>query len=480
MGIEDLLGKIDAERDPMGDVEGTRDVFDRQYGAELTRWELGLLSKFRERSQGTRQYILRGFVHHTREPSLILLAPSPWLIDGVLIYIPLDQELPEDGSFIEVTGHRVAAPSILVAKQSAVEAFTAESVEVQPLDVTKSISPSLDLKQLSGMLFEHVGMAEASKRVFARLFVSSPPYADTVGGLTAGIQAITSKNEVKRLLGFMRKILPPSLSGRSEKYREVRYVKVYTPRIWRLDVGSFGVNKMRTLCTDRRDAHGFREVSLTALTETETSSLPDIPLAIASEDFWIERKDPTGLRLPILKAVITYQMLTPAVSQRTLDSSTKHVLERLEHMKESFGLPDSTMARGQILDADSMGRSLSTLRLARSTARAEWNEKVSAADVKNAWDHILEPALKEFIELTELKTETGQGRDEHHMYDRFNTKVIRAVRKLDPGKSGELGPTLDDIAYESGVERHVVAEQLSGMKDAGLVFEPRPGRFRLV
>ena len=480
MGLEELLGKLDAERDPMGDVEGTRDVFERQYGAELARWELDLLSKFRERSPRTHQYIHRGFVHHTKEPSLIVLAPSPWLIDGVLIYVPLDKELPEDGSFVEVTGHRVAAPSILATKQSAVEAFIAESVEVQRLDFVKTISPSLDLKQLSGMLFEHVGMGEPSKRVFARLFVSSPPYLDAVGGLTAGIQAITSKSEVRRLLSFMRKILPPSLSGKFETYQAVRGVRVYTPRIWRLDVGAFGVKRMKTLCTERKDIHGFREVSLTSLTEAETSWLPDVPLAIASEDFWIERGNPTGLRLPILKAAITYQMLTPTVSQRTLESSTKHILERLEHMKESFELPDFTMARGQVLDADLMGRSMSALRLARSTARAEWIEKVSAADVRTAWDRILEPALKEFIELTQLKTQAGQGLDERHVYDRFNTKVIRAVRKLDTGKSGELGATLDDIAHESGVERHLVAEQLSRMKDAGVVFEPRPGHFRLV
>lgn len=480
MGVEDLLGKIDSERDPMGDVEGSRDVFDRQYGAELTRWEFDLLSRFRERSPGTRQYIHRGFVHHTRDPSLIVVAPSPWLVDGVLVYIPLDHEFPEDGSYIEVTGHRVAAPSILASKQSAVEAFTAESIEMQPLDFIKNISPSLNLKQLSEMLFEHVGMGEPSKRVFARLFVSSPPYADTVGGLTAGIQAITSKSEVRRLLSFMRKVLPPSLSGKPEAYREVRSVKVYTPRIWRLDVGAFGVKRMKTVCTDRKDIHGFREVSLTALTEAETSWLPDVPLAIASEDFWIEHRDPTGLRLPILKAAITYQMLTPSVSQRTLESSTKHILERLEHMKESFELPDYTMARGQILDADLMGRSMSALRLARSTARAEWNEKVSAADVRTAWDRILEPALKEFIDLTQFKTQAGLGPDERHVYDRFNTKVIRAIRKLDTAKNGELGATLDDIAHESGVERHVVAEQLSKMKDAGLVFEPRQGHFRLV
>ena len=65
-------------------------------------------------------------------------------------------------------------------------------------------------------------------------------------------------------------------------------------------------------------------------------------------------------------------------------------------------------------------------------------------------------------------------------FDRFNTKVLKAIRKLDTGKTGSLGPTLDEIAEEAGVERHVAAETLAKMKDSGVLYEPRPGKYRLV
>ncbi|MHA2153683.1 MAG: hypothetical protein ACXAAQ_17125, partial [Candidatus Thorarchaeota archaeon] len=65
-------------------------------------------------------------------------------------------------------------------------------------------------------------------------------------------------------------------------------------------------------------------------------------------------------------------------------------------------------------------------------------------------------------------------------FDRFNTKVLKAIRTLDTGKKGFLGPTLDELAQEAGVERHVAAETLTRMKDSGVLYEPRPGHYRLV
>ena len=160
--------------------------------------------------------------------------------------------------------------------------------------------------------------------------------------------------------------------------------------------------------------------------------------------------------------------------------STKHILTRLESLQESFGLDENALARGQILDADALGRPLSVLKLARSTARAYWKEKVTATEMKSAWDKILEPALKEFMELTSLKKGVEDKWGKEARFDRFNTKVLKAIRTLDSGKSGSLGPTLDEIVQEAGVEKHVAAETLARMKDSGILFEPRPGHYRLV
>jgi hypothetical protein len=162
------------------------------------------------------------------------------------------------------------------------------------------------------------------------------------------------------------------MKGRQAAYRNVQEIKVRAPRLWRFDIGSYSVNRMQQLCVQRRDPAGFREVSLGTLTDTETASLPDVPLALASEDFWVETGNPSHLRLPILKSAITFQMLTPKIAKRSIDSGTAHILSRLEAMRESFGLEERSLARGNLLDANALGRPLSTLRLARSTARAYW------------------------------------------------------------------------------------------------------------
>ena len=479
MEPDDLYQRHGFRGDRLGDVVATTDVFDRQFGSELAAWELELHRGFQERLSG-RTMKIRGFVHHTRDSSLILLTPSPWLLEGTFVYIRRDQDLPLDGEFIEVTGRSVAIPRILERSQETVRAITADTVEKLPEEFLSEIIPPISIKELSGMLFEQVGMAEASKRVFAQLFISSPPFEESIGGLTAGIQAIASQRQVRQLLGFIRDVLPPTFRGKAAKHRKVRGISVVTPRLWRMDVGSPSRSRMETLCIKRMDPSGFREVSLSALTDSETGFLPDVPLALTSEDFWVERKAASDLRLPIIKAAVTYQLLTPKVAKRSIEASTKHVLSRLEAIKESFDLGDASMSRGSILDADSLGRPLSTVRLARSSARASWNDKVTASDLKRSWDRVLEPALKEYLELTQLKTEVerdwGKGRPIH----RFNTKILKALKKLDAGTSSSLGPSLDEIATEAGLEHHVAAKELEQMKNAGALYEPRPGHYRLV
>ncbi|MFW9843505.1 MAG: hypothetical protein ACFFEV_02900, partial [Candidatus Thorarchaeota archaeon] len=95
-------------------------------------------------------------------------------------------------------------------------------------------------------------------------------------------------------------------------------------------------------------------------------------------------------------------------------------------------------------------------------------------------DEIKELDLKEFMELTEIKKGAEDRWGKETRFDRFNTKVLKAIRALDTGKTGSLGPTLDEIAQEAGVEKHVAAETLAKMKDSGVLYEPRPGNYRLV
>ncbi|MHA1934442.1 MAG: hypothetical protein ACW97A_04095 [Candidatus Thorarchaeota archaeon] len=478
---EDLLQRHSSNLDRLGDAVGSSDVFERQFGAELAHWERTLLSGFRSKLSG-KTLRCRGFVHHTGDDSLVFLTPSPWLSEGTFVYLRSDQEVPPEGSFIEIVGRSITAPEPLGYNQTIVRAITAESLENKSIDDIIEVKPPMKLKELSGLLFENVGMAEASKRVFTQLFVSSPSFQNSVGGLTAGIQAIASRRKVQRLLSFMRSILPPTMRNRTRAEKRISGINIALPKLWRLDVGTLGPSRMESLCVKRQDPSGFKEVSLGALTNSDTASLPDVPIALTSEDFWVEvnSRKASHLRLPIIKSAITFQLKTPQIATKSIDAITKHVLIRLEQLKESFGLDDSSLARGHLLDGDALGRPLSTIRLARSTARAMWKDKVNAKDLKTSWNRILEPALKEFIELTELKSGVEKDWGKGARVDQFNTKVLRALKKLDSGQQGSLGPTLEEIAAEASVERHVAAETLTRMKDSGAIYEPRTGHFRLV
>ena len=479
MDIDDFYHKHISTQDRLADVISTGDVFDRQFGSELTRWERDLYSSFKERLGG-RVFQYRGFVHYTRNKSLISITPSPWLLEGQFVYFPEDQELPPEGALVEISGRSIAIPHILKDSGERVRAIIAESIELQSVDFLSDIRPPLSLKELSGILFEHVGMTEASKRVFTQLFISSPPFQESVGGLSTGIQAIASKTQVRRLFRFLNQVLSPSLRGRLPKYKRIQNIQVSVPKMWRLESGQIGKSRIEKLCIHRIDPGGFREVSMGIMTDSSTAAMPDVPLALATDDFWIESQNHRLLQLPITKSVITYQMMTPQISERTVIAGTKHVLTRLDALKESFGLDDGSFSRGQVLDADALGRPLSTIRLARANGRATWKDKVSAKDLKQAWDRLLEPALKEFIELTVLKRSYEQQWGPGSPLHKFNTKVLRALKKLDTGKRGSLGHTLDEIAEESGLERHLAAEALAQMKDEGVLYEPRPGHFRLV
>ncbi|MDF1539085.1 MAG: hypothetical protein P1Q69_09285 [Candidatus Thorarchaeota archaeon] len=478
MNAEELLEKYGASVDRLYDTVASADVYDRQFGAELTEWELKLHEGFRERISANKNRI-RGFVKYTRTASLILLTPSPWMLEGEFVYFGEGVPIPSDGSFVEISGPNVLVPQRLERGQSVVRALLAEEVVTQTHDITSIVTNPPKLRDLSRMLFENVGMAEASKRVFAQLYVSSPPSMETVGGLTAGIQAIASKPQVNRLFRFMNRILPPSMRT-PKASKNVRGIIVKTPKQWRMEAGTIGKSEMQSLCLNRRDPSGYREVSLAALTENTTAALPDVPIALASEDFWIENSNPTELRLPILKATITYQLLTPEISKRSLDSAQSYVLERIEGLRSSFGLAENSLARGNILDADVLGRPLSVIRLAHASARAYWKPKVTAKELKSAWDRVLEPALREFIEIAELKESSGKQWGEDTKLERYNTKVVKALQKLDSGKRGSTGPTLDEIAQEAGVDRHKVALALNKMKEEGLIYEPKIDHFRLV
>ncbi len=393
-------------------------------------------------------------------------------------------EPPPDGAFIETVDRRIALP--LYGRSSSgtpefVETYLVESLKEQRIDLIHEMSPPLNLNELTRLLFEDVGMSEVSKGVFARLFVSSPPYIEGVGGLTMGIQAMAARREVQRLLNFIKAVLPGDFRGQLVQSRRVRGVQVFVPRTWRMEVGAVPELRIRQLCIERQDPSGFREVSLSALTDSNNSSMPDIPIAVASEDFWVDVKAPKELRLPVLKAAITFQLLTPKITSGVIDDATKYVLARMEHLKDRFGLDDLSLARGRVLDADALGRPLSVLRLARSTARANWREKIGLRDIKSAWDRILEPAMAEFIELTQLKSKTEKEWGEDRRYEKFNTKVLRALKRLDTNtSSGALGPTVEEISQEAGVEPHVARAALEKMKEAGAVYEPRTGHFRLV
>jgi hypothetical protein len=479
MDVDDLLRKHGEAIDRLYDTVASVDVFDRQYGAELASWELNLQKNFKESGHG-RWKRYNGFVHYTRDPSVVLLSPSPWMLEGVFIHFQEETSMPPEGAYIAVSGPNVIIPRLLEQSQIQIGAVSAREIELLTHNVPSFVSAPPRLRDLTRMLFENVGMAQASKRVFAELYISSPPTLESVGGLTAGIQALASKGQIKRLFRFMRDVLPPSMRSTRHQKKNVRGMLVETPKMWRMEVGPIGKSKMETLCIERKDSAGFREVSVAALTDLSTSAMPDVPLALASEDFWIENGSPAQYRLPIIKSAITYQLLSPEMSKRSMNSSVAYVEERLEIMRNSFGLGEKSLARGRILDANMLGKPLSAIRLARAEARASWKGKITQSDVKRAWDRVLEPAIKEFIEIAEIKEQAEARWGTETRLDKYNTKILGALRQLDIGKRGSPGPTLEEIALQAGVETYEAAQTLSQMKRDGIVYEPRLGHYRFV
>ncbi|MCK4484864.1 MAG: hypothetical protein KAU89_08560, partial [Candidatus Thorarchaeota archaeon] len=76
----------------------------------------------------------------------------------------------------------------------------------------------------------------------------------------------------------------------------------------------------------------------------------------------------------------------------------------------------------------------------------------------------------------EAERDWGKDRPLH----RFNTKILKALKKLDAGTPSSLGPSLEDIAAEAGLEHYIAVKELEQMKNAGVLYEPRPGHYRLV
>ncbi len=479
MDAEELVRKHGSKIDRLFDTVASVDVFQRQFGAELTSWELKFQREFSERKTSISS-TYKGFVHHTKTPLTILLTPSPWMLEGIFVYFTHEADIPPDGAFIRVKGSSIALPYLLQRNQGVVKTIHAQEFEQQELDMTSEITTPPRLKELSALLFEHVGMPNVSKKIFSHLYVSSPPIFESIGGLTTGVQAIASRKQMKRLFTFMRQVLPPSFRTSKKAHQRIHGVHVRIPRKWRMESGSLKSSKLKSVCVKRTDPAGFQEVSIAALTNSSTGAMPDIPLAISTEDFWIESGNPAEYRLPILKAAITYQLLSPRVTQRSINAGLSHVEERLELLRNSFGLESNSLARGHILDADVLGRPLSAVKLARSVARASWKPKITSSDIKKAWNSILEPALKEYIEIAEIKEDATSrwGRDVR--LENYDSRILRALQKIDSGKKGTPGPTLEEISQEAGVAPHKVAQTLQRMKDDGVIYEPRLGHYRLV
>ncbi|MHA1952249.1 MAG: hypothetical protein ACW987_20620 [Candidatus Thorarchaeota archaeon] len=128
---EDLFERLGSKHDRLADAVSVSDLYSRQYGTELAQWESRLLQDFSEKIT-RRLFRYRGFVHHTRDKSMILLTPSQWMLEGEFVLFREDQEIPADGAYVEVTGYRIAASQPLRSTQTATRALTAESCETLP------------------------------------------------------------------------------------------------------------------------------------------------------------------------------------------------------------------------------------------------------------------------------------------------------------------------------------------------------------
>ena len=148
MDADELLEKYGSKVDRLYDSVASSDVFERQFGTELSAWEMQLQQQFKQRIASSR-FRYQGFVKYTRDKSLILVTPSPWLLEGEFVYLGEGISYPEDGAFVEVSGPNVVVPRLLEGKQQTVRAVHAEVIETNPHDITSMVTRPPSLKPSS-------------------------------------------------------------------------------------------------------------------------------------------------------------------------------------------------------------------------------------------------------------------------------------------------------------------------------------------
>jgi len=465
--------------DRLIDVTGDSPLFERTF-PELACWEREVFKDFNARKpDGT--MCVRGFVQYTELPNVIAVLVSPFLSAGRLALIPEGMEPPPEGSFIYCEGKLTSLTGRISRELSvafdSVLRLESWRFEKSPLS---NVKPEMDRKELGNLVFQEWSLREDFRELLLSLVVSSPPHRSFVGGFTAGIETEVGKMLPKYMVRYLREILPEEFTMRDFPPIKLEGVDVYVKRPWRLECGSLRRDKvLLEICAKRKDPFDHREVSVSSLADPSVMGYPDAPIALVDAEF--SGKFPREYRSLIAKNVLTYLYICPEFSAHDEEESIRYIEKRLNDIRESFELDWRHCARHRVLDANFDGKPLSAIRIALSICRGLGKRKITYEDVKKSWDYVLEPALKEYIEMfLHRYIWEKEGFDTTRLPSRYNVKVLRAVVKLYKNCSCSDGcPTIDEIAEASGIRDLTKLKlYLEELRNGGFILEPKTGHFK--
>jgi hypothetical protein len=454
----------------------------RQYGSEFNQWEFAMLKEFSEAKKSANPTISGSVVFDNRlGKTRFLLLPAAHLPqDYVICECPPGLPVPASLSYVKITGRRSVFHDHWEIMVDDI------SYERMPMP----IRPEIGFKEFQDQLFLQWGGIDSPLReLLAFEFVSSPPlsYLGQAGGLNVTLYDGTASGESKKLLKYLRNMLPLDIAlGRSGSLPlpELDTAQKLLPFSWRFRCfdADKPLNQHLTTFLDNRRSKRFSEISVgLGSIHNQPKSIYDPPLTKVDQPTLLP--DSAEMRamhfdppLEVTKYIVTMQMLFPTIgkTETDLDKTLECASQKIVDLAERYELPQAVRRHG-LFDPSYYGKPHSILRLALASSRSqgkqitenEWVMKVfdefylkNMETILEAWEGVM---TSKGVELVSLKTE----------YDR---QVLRFITNNESREAG-VGFAILNERFPNEIKLRL---SLSNLRDLGKIREVKQGVYRSV
>lgn len=415
---------------------------ERQYGSEFNKWEMELLREF-SRAKISETPVISGCVVFDGRlgSGRFLLVPAAHLTqDYVICECPIGLEIPANLSYVTIRGRRSAFRDYW---QIIVDELSNEELKVSP-------RPEISFDNFQDQLFLQWGGIDSPLReLLAFEFVSSPPLLDfgQVGGLNVTMYDGTATGETKRLLKYLRSMIPLDIaSGKSGflTLPELETNQTLSPFSWRFrcfDADKPLSRRLKVFLNKRRSKH-FSEISIgLGSRRSQPSSLYETPLTDVDQPVLLPDNaemlrmnvDPP---LEVTKYLITMQMMFPTIGKTKMDltTSVECASQRIVDLVEKYDLPP-LVQRHALFDPNYYGKPQSILRLALASARSSGKHTVDNGWITQVFDNY-------FLKNVEILMEewpdfmTSKGVELASIKEEFDRQVLKFITDRETKDSG--------------------------------------------